>query len=155
MRIYKRRGAFLFSVGSSSSCEFLLIALMWRMVVICVTLRQFFLSEFFAELAVNLDERIAKSFLILLSKDIAQVMHQACCCKEYGWVFEGIHAFQQILCIDISLCCSCRQPMQRCFLILPDIMPQKIQFAEGILRILVSLFCRFGEQFHSLYGIFL
>ena len=51
------------------------------MVVICVTLRQFFLHDFFAKLAVNLDERIAKSFLILLSKDVAQVMHQACCCK--------------------------------------------------------------------------
>lgn len=92
------------------------------------------------ELALHeVDAGLRRRSLVL--EDPTHVIQETCGAGQEERTLGVVHVFQEILGVLITLRCRQREPSDGFVSILGDVFPQKIQLAEHVLRILISLVC--------------
>ena len=105
------------------------------------------------EFAVHkIDPRKNREWLFL--KNPAHMVQEPDSDGRRGRPLKVIQVGEKILRIFMALLCRQREPMEGGFLVLRDLFPQKVQFSEGVLSELVSLFRGGGKPVEGVRHIF-
>ena len=90
----------------------------------------------------------------IVRKNTAHVMQEPCPRQQNGGVFEAVHMVEEKLSVDVALRCREGKPADSGILVPCNVLAHQIQLAEGVLRILISLFSGGSQKLQGCLYVF-